>query len=75
MTKTRGSSSRRLDVASLLLLLIGLVSAVGSCWLIGNSGFNALVIVPSIIAATVGATHLLQREASRDTVAGELKRP
>ncbi|GEM_PF-3289468 len=56
---------RRLDVASLTLLLIGLVSGVFSYWLITYNGVNALVIIPSIVAITIGATHITKREAPR----------
>ncbi|WP_264079736.1 hypothetical protein [Mycolicibacter algericus] len=36
-----------------------------SYWLITTAGVNALVIVPSIVAATIGITHLIKREAPR----------
>lgn len=54
---------RRIDVAGLILLLIGLTFAVFSYWLITNHGLNALILVPSIVAATTGATHLTKHEA------------
>ncbi len=56
---------RRLDIASLALLLVGLVFGVIAYWLVTNQHFNVLVIVPSIVAATLGATHLFKREAPR----------
>lgn len=66
MTVTRSHRSRRrLDVASLALLLIGLVFGGLSYWLITNHGLNALIIVPSISAATTGATHITKRQAPR----------
>jgi uncharacterized membrane protein len=49
----------------LTLLLIGLVSGVFSYWLITYNGVNALVIIPSIVAITIGATHITKREAPR----------
>lgn len=58
-------SRRRLDVASLLLLLAGLVSGLLSYWLVENRGLNALIIVPSIVAVTTGMLHLVKREAGR----------
>lgn len=58
-------SRRRLDVASLLLLLSGLICGVISYWLVTSAGVNALVMAPSIVVATFAATHLTKREASR----------
>ena len=58
-------SRRALDGPSLALLLVGLVFAALSCWLVAAHGLNALVIVPSLVAAGTGATHLTKREASR----------
>lgn len=66
MTMTHSHrSQRRLDAASLVLLLIGLVSGVFSYWLIADRGLNALILVPSVIAAYIGATHLTKREVTR----------
>ncbi len=56
---------RRLDVASLILLLIGLVSGVFAYGLITYNEVNALIIIPSIVTITIGATHITKREASR----------
>ena len=39
---------RRLDVASCALLLIGLVTAGLTCWLVADHQVNALAILPSI---------------------------
>ena len=58
-------SHRRLDAASLVLLVIGLVFGGLSYWLVADHGLNALIIVPSIVAATTGATHISKREAPR----------
>jgi len=56
---------RRLDVASLALLVIGLVFGGLSYWLVADHGLNALIVVPSIVAAATGAAHITKREASR----------
>lgn len=56
MTMTSHRSHRRLDPASLSLMLVGLISGVLSYWLVMDRRFNPLVIVPSIVAATIGAT-------------------
>lgn len=58
-------SQRRLDPAGLALLVAGLASAAFSFWLVGDHGFNALIVVPSVVAATTGARHVTKREASR----------
>ncbi len=65
MTTHSPQSHRRLDPAGLALLALGLVFAVVSYWLVVERGFNPLVIVPSIVAATTGASHITKREASR----------
>lgn len=56
-------SHRRLDVASLVLLAIGLISGCLSYWLITEREVSPLIIVPSVVAATIGATHISKREA------------
>lgn len=58
-------SRRRLDVASLALLLVGLVFGGLSYWLVLDHGLNALIMVPSVVVATIGAMHITKREASR----------
>lgn len=66
MTTThKPGSHRRLDGASLALTLIGLAFGVFAYWLITVEHFNVLLIIPSIVAATIGATHLTKREAPR----------
>ena len=65
MTHSR-RSHRRLDVPSLVLLLIGLAFGGLAYWLITAQGMNPLIIVPSIAAATTGATHIVKRQAPRD---------
>lgn len=64
-TTDRRISRRRLDVPSLALTMIGLASGVFSYFLVTYADVNALVMVPSVVAVTVGATHLVKREASR----------
>lgn len=64
-TTNRPGSRRSLDAASVVLMLIGLASAALAYWLITVEGFNALVLVPSVVAFTTGASHLTKREAPR----------
>lgn len=64
MTTThRHRPQRKLDVAGLVLLLIGIVFGIFSYWLIVAEDVNALVLVPSVVAATLGATSLTKIEA------------
>lgn len=56
---------RRLDVASLALMLISLVSGVLSLVFVTHGALGALVIIPSVIACVTGATHITKREAPR----------
>lgn len=58
-------SHRRLDVAGFLLLLLGVVCGVLAYWLITVHDMNPLILVPSVVAATTGASHVTKREASR----------
>jgi hypothetical protein len=46
--------------------LIGLIFGAVAYWLITAEHVNALVIVPSIVATTIGVTHLIKREAPRE---------
>ena len=57
---------RRLDFPSLFLALIGLIFGAVAYCLITVDHVNALVIVPSIVAVTLGLTHLIKREAPRE---------
>lgn len=66
MTHSHRSYRRRLDTASLALLLIGLTFGAISYWLITDHGLNPLVMIPSVVAATIGAAHITKREISRD---------
>lgn len=66
MTATHSHRThRRLDGASLGLLLVGLLSGVFSYGLIVYGGVSVLVLIPSIVPITMGATHLTKREAPR----------
>ncbi|GAB2576010.1 hypothetical protein GCM10009593_12900 [Microlunatus antarcticus] len=56
---------RRLDVAGLALLLIGLTFGVLSYLAISDRGLSALLIVPSVVAATTGALHITKLEVPR----------
>lgn len=62
----RNMARRRVDLSSAILTLIGLIFGAVAYWLIVAEHFNALVIVPSIVAVTIGLTHLLKREAPRE---------
>ncbi|MFJ9315759.1 hypothetical protein ACIRN4_16335 [Pimelobacter simplex] len=64
-TSHQHHSYRRLDLAGLLLLLVGLVSAVGAYWLIEARHLNPLILIPAVVAATNGASHLTKRVACR----------
>lgn len=61
----RPQSRRRVDVASAALLLIGLVSGWFCYQLVTDHGANPLIMVPAIVAATVGASHITKRQAPR----------
>ena len=66
MTTThRRQYRRRLDRASLILLLVSVASGICAYALITH-GANALVLVPSVVAATIAATHLTRHEAPRE---------
>lgn len=56
-------SRRRLDVAGLTLLLIGLAFGILSYWLITYQDLNVLIMVPSVVAVVTGAAHVTKREA------------
>lgn len=55
----------RLDVPSLLLFLVGVVSGTLAYLLITYANYNALILVPGVVAATIGLSHLFKREAGR----------
>ena len=56
---------RRLDVASLLLMLCGIAFGALAYWLVQDRNYNTLVIVPAIVAVTLGASRLVKWEAPR----------
>lgn len=66
MTNHRNVARRRLDIASLALALLGLVFGIFCYWLITTRHINALIIVPSVVAFTMGASHMIKREAPRE---------
>jgi len=55
------TTHRRLDTASLALLLVGLSSGALGYDLVTNHGFNVLIMVPAIVAAATGALHITKR--------------
>lgn len=65
-TTLKSHSRRRLDVSSLVLMVIGLLFGAISYLLATYSGVNVLVIVPSVVAVTIGAMNLVKREAPRE---------
>lgn len=66
MTTThRHSSRRRLDVFNLVLLLVSVASGFGALAIV-QEGVTALILVPSVVVATLAATHLTKLEAPRD---------
>jgi len=64
-TTHRIQSRRRLDLPSLILLLVGIISGLVAYVLI-TQGMSALVLIPSVVAATIGATQLTKLEAHRE---------
>lgn len=66
MTIHRNTARPRLDIASLVLTVIGLMFGSVAYWLITAERVNALVIVPAVAAVTIGVTHLIKREAPRE---------
>lgn len=65
-TTYRQHSRRRLDVVNLLVLVVAIASGIFAYLLITYANMNALVIVPSIVVATLSAPHLVKREAPRE---------
>ena len=65
-TTQRRQARRRLDRANFILLLASIASGIGAYVLISMNEVNAIVLVPSAIAATIAATHLTKHEAPRD---------
>lgn len=65
----KGSPRRRLDLASVALLCVGVGSGALALPLIIGGAQHPLVIVPAAIATATGATHLFKWEAPRDDAA------
>lgn len=63
MTHSHTGGRKKLDVASVALLLVGLACGVLAYWLVAERDANPLVLAPAIVSATIGATHLYKREA------------
>lgn len=67
MTTThRSRPRRRLDISGLALTAVGLVFGLFSYLLATYAGISPLVMIPSVVAATIGATHLVKYEAPRE---------
>lgn len=64
-TSHQHHSYRQLDLAGLLLFIVGITSVVGAYWLVETRGLNPLILIPAVVAATNGATHLTKRVACR----------
>ena len=64
-TDQRHPTRLRLDVPSLLLAFIGLMFGAVAYSLVATDHINPLVMVPPVVALTVGTTHLIKR-APRD---------
>ncbi|KAB1504588.1 hypothetical protein F7230_04630 [Corynebacterium sp. 320] len=54
-----------LDIPSIILLVIGIVSGIAAYQLTLTTELNALVIVPSVVAATTGALNLVTTKGPR----------
>lgn len=65
MTTHRSQSRRRLDFFNLVLLAVSVVSGIFAYALV-EQGMSALLLIPAVAAATIGATHLIKHEAPRD---------
>lgn len=57
---------RRLDLASLSLVLIGLAFGFLAYALIEANGYNVLIIVPAVVTLTIGLLNITKSEAPRD---------
>lgn len=53
---------KRLDIASLLLAIVGTTAGIMSYFLIENSDVTALALIPSVVATTVGLSNLTKLE-------------
>ena len=62
--------SRTIDVASLILLLIGIFSFILAYMLIQNDDADALLLVPAVVATTTGALNITTIKAPRSTESG-----
>lgn len=62
----RQHGRRKVDLASFALLVCGLVFGFVAYYLITEQGVNPLILSPSVVAVTLGVTHLVKRQAPRD---------
>lgn len=67
MTRSGKIVRRRIDAGSALLALAGAVCLVVSYLVVQSGGSNPLILVPSVVAITLGVRHLVVKEA-RDVV-------
>ncbi len=65
-TMSSERSRRRLDPAGLALLVVGVVFGVIAYILVTSQDMNPVLLVPSVVAATIGSSHLFKWEAGRD---------
>lgn len=54
------------DMASLALLVVSILSGILAYALITDQGQNPLILVPAVVGAVIGATKLVKRQAPRD---------
>ena len=59
-------SRKRLDLSSLALVLLCLISGVYAHVLISEAGMSPLLIVPSVVGATYGLLNITKWEVPRD---------
>ena len=58
-------SRRQIDYASLLLLLVGILSGISAVALINRDGANAVLLIPAVVAGTTGCLNLTKKVATR----------
>jgi len=66
MTRSSVRARRRLDLASLALLIVGIVFGVIAYALVRLEGSDPLIMVPAVVAATLGISNLTKRQAEHD---------
>jgi purine-cytosine permease-like protein len=63
---TTSGSIRRLDKASLALLIVGVVCAIAGIFMIINQNVFFIILLPALIAIYSGAKNITKLEAPRD---------